>query len=72
MKLSEELQWRGYVNQTTFKNITDIDTEKRTFYWGVDPSAPSMQIGNLAAAMMVRVFIKHGYTRFCLLVVLRA
>lgn len=62
MKLSEELAWRGFVNQTTFKDITELDTEKRTFYWGVDPSARSMQIGNLAAAMMARVFINHGYT----------
>jgi len=62
MKLSEELAWRGFVNQTTFKDISDLDQETRTFYWGVDPSAVSMQIGNLAAAMMARVFIKHGYT----------
>lgn len=62
MTLSEELKWRGFVNQTTFKNISELDVVKRTFYWGVDPSASSMTIGNLAAAMMVRVFIKHGYT----------
>lgn len=54
--------WRGFVNQTTFKDITELDARPRTFYWGVDPSAPSMTIGNLAAAMMARVFIKHGYT----------
>lgn len=62
MKLSEELTWRGFVNQTTFEDITELDKTKRTFYWGVDPSASSMTVGNLAAAMMVRVFIKHGYT----------
>lgn len=61
MTLSEELSWRGFVNQTTFEDIKELDRTKRTFYWGVDPSAVSMQIGNLAAAMMVRVFIKHGY-----------
>jgi tyrosyl-tRNA synthetase len=62
MTLSEELTWRGFVNQTTFKNITDLDNEKRTFYWGCDPSSDSLQIGNLAGAMMARVFIQHGYT----------
>lgn len=61
MTLSEELTWRGFVNQTTFKDMTDLDGEPRSFYWGVDPSADSMQIGNLAAAMMARVFIKHGW-----------
>lgn len=62
MTLSEELTWRGFMNQTTFDDIKQLDTHKRTFYFGVDPSAPSMTIGNLASAMMVRVFIKHGYT----------
>jgi tyrosyl-tRNA synthetase len=61
MTLSEELQWRGFVNQTTFKDISVIDGDPITFYWGVDPSAPSMTIGNLAAAMMVRHFIDHGH-----------
>lgn len=61
MTLSEELQWRGFVNQTTYKDISVLDGSPITFYWGVDPSAPSMQIGNLAAAMMVRHFIDHGH-----------
>jgi tyrosyl-tRNA synthetase len=61
MKLSEELKWRGFVNQTTFKDLKELDKTKRTLYFGVDPSADSMQVGNLAAAMMVRHFIDHGY-----------
>lgn len=59
--LSEELLWRGMSNQMTFASITDLDKETRTFYWGVDPSADSMTIGNLAAAMVVRQFMAHGY-----------
>ncbi len=59
--LSEELSWRGMVNQMTFANITDLDEETRTFYWGVDPSADSMTIGNLAAAMVVRQFMARGH-----------
>ena len=39
MTLAEELTWRGFINQTTFANIDDIN-EPRTFYIGVDPSAP--------------------------------
>lgn len=61
MKLSEELSWRGFVNQTTLADISELDERELTFYFGVDPSAPSMQIGNLAAAMMVRHFIEHGH-----------
>jgi len=61
LKLSEELTWRGLVNQTTFKNLSSLDGSPLTFYWGVDPSADSMTVGNLAAAMMVKHFMKHGH-----------
>lgn len=60
MTLAEELTWRGLINQTTFADVKDIN-EPRTFYFGVDPSAPSMTIGNLAAMMLCRHFIDHGY-----------
>jgi len=66
MALSDELSWRGFVNQTTFPNLTDIN-EPRTFYWGVDPSADSMHIGNLAPAMMIRHFLDHGHTAILLI-----
>ena len=61
MTLAEELTWRGFINQTTFANIDDINAP-RTFYIGVDPSAPSMTIGNLAVMMLCRHFIDHGHT----------
>lgn len=61
MTLSQELAWRGFVNQTTFKDPAALDGAPITFYWGVDPSADSMQIGNLAMAMMVRHFIAYGH-----------
>jgi len=61
MTLSEELTWRGFVNQTTFSDIKELDGEKRTFYFGADPSADSMQVGNLAAMMMCRHFIEYGH-----------
>jgi tyrosyl-tRNA synthetase len=61
MTLSEELAWRGFINQTTYKDTTALDGDKITFYLGVDPSANSMQIGNLATCMMVRHFVDHGH-----------
>lgn len=67
MKLSEELAWRGFVNQTTFDNVADLDDEPRTFYFGVDPSGHGMQIGNLAAAMLVRHLLAHGHTAYLLI-----
>lgn len=61
MTLSEELAWRGFVNQTTFKNLSDLDKQTRTFYHGFDASAGSQTIGNLAAMMFDKVFIRHGH-----------
>ena len=66
MTLSEELTWRGFVNQTTFPDLSVLDGAPISFYFGVDPSADSMTIGNFAAAMMVRHFIDHGHKAFLL------
>lgn len=60
MTLSEELIWRGFVNQTTFADIEAIN-EPRTFYLGVDPSAKSMHMGNLVAVMLVKKLLAHGH-----------
>lgn len=61
MTLSEELSWRGFVNQTTFADVTDLDRNQRTFYYGVDPTGASMHIGNLAGVMLVKHLINHGF-----------
>src|SRR4051812_26756093 len=61
MTLSEELAWRGFVNQTTLTDPRQLDHAPLSFYWGVDPSADSMHIGQLAMAMMIRAFIAHGH-----------
>ncbi len=66
MTLSEELTWRGFVNQMTYTDITELDKGPISFYFGVDPSADSMTIGNLASAMMVRHFIDAGHKAFLL------
>ena len=66
MRLSEELAWRGFVNQTTYKSLTELDEKPITFYWGVDPSADSMTIGNFAVAMLVRHMIDAGHKAYLL------
>jgi tyrosyl-tRNA synthetase len=66
MKLSEELTWRGFVNQTTFSDISALDGAPISFYLGVDPSSSSMTIGNLAAIMLVKCFINHGHKAYLL------
>ena len=67
MKLSEELIYRGFKAETTLEDPTDLDTrENKTFYWGADPSADSLTIGNLAALMMCACFVRHGYKPYLL------
>lgn len=66
MTLSDELAWRGFTNQTTYKDIAALDGDPISFYFGVDPSSDSMTIGNLAAAMLVRHFIDHGHKAYLL------
>ncbi len=61
MTLSEELEWRGLVYQTTFKDLKFIDENKLTFYHGFDASADSQTIGNLASMMMDLCFLRHGH-----------
>ena len=61
MKLSEELKWRGFWNQTTFQDPEVLDSKKRIIYLGADPSADSLHIGHLSVYMMVRRFLDHGH-----------
>ena len=67
MKLSEELIYRGFKAETTLGNPEDLDNrESKKFYWGADPSADSLTIGNLAALMMCACFVRHGYEPYLL------
>ena len=59
--LSKELAWRGFYNQTTLKDPSELDKKKFIFYFGVDPSSDSMTIGNLSTVMMARHFIQAGH-----------
>ena len=61
MTLSEELTWRGFVNQTTYADIKEIDNKKIVFYHGYDVSSDSQTIGNLAAMMLDRCLMRHGH-----------
>ena len=67
MKLSEELLYRGFVAETTIEKPEDLDNRAvKKFYWGADPSADSLTIGNLAALMMCACFVRHGYEPYLL------
>jgi len=66
MTLSEELVWRGFTSETTVTDLSTLDEGSRSYYHGFDPSADSLQIGNLAALMMDKVFNKHGWKPYIL------
>ena len=67
MNLSEELIYRGFNAKTTIKDPAELDTRaSKKFYFGADPSADSLTIGNLAALMMCACFTRHGYEPYML------
>ncbi len=61
MALSEILTERGLVHQTSAPLQEITDGEKRTLYWGVDPSADSMHVGQLQGALILRRFLEDGH-----------
>jgi tyrosyl-tRNA synthetase len=60
MTLYEELEWRGLVKDKTFVN-QDYLSEPKAFYYGVDGSADSMTIGNLAGLMLAKHLVRSGW-----------
>ncbi|KKW07678.1 MAG: Tyrosine-tRNA ligase [Candidatus Kaiserbacteria bacterium GW2011_GWC2_49_12] len=61
-KLSETLKKRGYVQQFSSKKLEEItDGKKRTLYLGIDPSADSLQVGQLQAFLILRRFLEDGH-----------
>ena len=61
MTLSEELEWRGFIHQTTLDDIKALDVKKVTFYHGFDASADSQTVGNLAGMMFDKTLMRHGH-----------
>jgi tyrosyl-tRNA synthetase len=60
MNLSEDLAWRGLIKDKTFSDINWLDEPKK-FYLGLDASADSFTIGNLAALLLARRLIDAGW-----------
>ena len=62
MKLSEELIERGFIYQFSTEDISEIlDTEKRTVYLGIDPTADSIHVGNLVPYMLLNRLMQAGH-----------
>ena len=61
MKLIEELQERGLVDALTDPAIAEALDRPVTLYCGFDPSARSLQAGNLVSIMVLRRFQQAGH-----------
>ena len=61
--LLDDLQWRKSIAQTTDRaELTSyLDGGSRSVYLGVDPTAPSMHLGNLVALTVLRRFQLAGH-----------
>ncbi len=66
MNLAEELKARGLIEHTS-ADLEKILETKRTVYLGVDPSADSMQAGNLVVVLLMKRLSDAGH-RIILLV----
>ena len=60
--LLADLQWRGLIAQTTDLKALQSATQKPiTLYLGVDPTAPSMHLGNLVVCLVLKRFQLAGH-----------
>ena len=61
--LLSDLEWRGSIAQTTeLKELAaHLDSGSRYVYLGIDPTAPSIHIGNLVALTVLRRFQLAGH-----------
>lgn len=61
-KLSVLLKERGYIYQFSSEKLDEItDGAKRTLYLGIDPSADSLQVGQLQGFLILRRFLEDGH-----------
>lgn len=60
MTLPEELQARGLIEHSSAP-LEHIFTTQRTVYLGIDPTADSIQIGNLAVVLLMRRLADAGH-----------
>jgi len=61
MTLLEELKARGLVEAVTDPEIEKLLETPQTVYCGFDPSAASLQAGNLVSIMVLRLFQQAGH-----------
>lgn len=61
MNFIEELRWRGMLHNITPELEKIVETQQITAYLGIDPTASSLTVGNLAALMMLMHLQRAGH-----------
>lgn len=62
MKLYDELVWRGLVKDVSSEELKNkLNNEKITFYWGTDPTAPSLHLGHYSSLVTAKRLAKAGH-----------
>ena len=62
MTFYEELKWRGLVKDISSPEIEKLlNEEKITFYWGTDPTAPSLHLGHYSSLVTAKRLARHGH-----------
>ena len=62
MKLYDELVWRGLVKDVSSDELKNkLNDEKITFYWGTDPTAPSLHLGHYSSLVTAKRLAKAGH-----------
>ena len=62
-QLLADLEWRGAISQTTDRSelAKFLDSGPQSVYLGIDPTAPSIHLGNLVALTVLRRFQLAGH-----------
>lgn len=66
-ELLAELEWRGFVQQATPHLKAHLARGPATAYCGFDPTAPSLQLGNLVPVMLLTHVQRHGHRPIALM-----
>ncbi|HEX4633162.1 MAG TPA: tyrosine--tRNA ligase [Gemmatimonadales bacterium] len=67
MTLLDELRWRGFVHDATPQLAEHLAGGPRTAYCGFDPTAPSLQVGNLMPIMLLAQLQRAGHRPIALM-----
>ncbi|HTY05306.1 MAG TPA: tyrosine--tRNA ligase [Gemmatimonadales bacterium] len=67
MSFLDDLRWRGFVHDATPHIAEHLATGSRTAYCGFDPTAPSLQVGNLMPIMLLAQLQRAGHRPIALM-----